>query len=334
MRGAIVHRRDVRRSSWVDEVAEYFGVPPSLLLQAVADRRVEAHEAPPDVREARETLERRFMAPASVALLRKIQTAPPADVSDLERSASWKEYIFLCVNAEKRAFERIWFYDAILAGVVRPLLEVKERPLVVDYGCGSSLLTRMIAQDFGDRVRTVSVDVCRYAVEFSVARNRLYNAGAEGLVLDDVSAALDLSGADLILAYSVFEHLPDSTRQIEALVDALAPNGILVENYAGHSRTTPHKSDTFSAYTCRDVNLGLLRGRLALLHGALPRMHAGTYAEDARERFWIDPNADAAFCRRVSAALRRELGVTKSVVRKLLHGLRRLPGAASVLGAP
>src|SRR5206468_3834230 len=124
---------------------------------------------------------------------------------------------------EKRAFQRMALYEQMLRCVVEPIARVRPQPVVVDYGCGSSLFTRLIAQELGARVTTVSVDVCRYAVEFSVARNRVYNPAAEGRVIDDVLAPLPVASADLILAYAVFEHLPNAATQIRGLIDALAP---------------------------------------------------------------------------------------------------------------
>ncbi|MBI3029126.1 MAG: methyltransferase domain-containing protein [Candidatus Rokubacteria bacterium] len=310
-------KRDIRKSRWFEEVAEYFDLEPGLVLSAVSPKRVSAADEPPAVREARARLRGMFMREESIRLLERLDEENPGDVSDIERSTAWREYIFACINGEKRAFERMFFYDLIIASVVKPMLDVKAAPLVVDYGSGSSLLTRLLAQDFGDAVRTVSVDACRYAVEFSVARNRLYNASAAGLLIEDVLAPLRLRDVDLILAYSVFEHLPNSTEQIQALIDALAPDGILIENYAGHSRETPHKSDTFSAYERRDINLDLLRERLVLLYGSLPPKRDGVYERDSRERYWIKTDANRSLIEAVQRRLSREYSVTKRLARKV-----------------
>lgn len=318
-----MRKRDIRKSRWFEEVAEYFDLEPALLLSAVSPKRVSAADEPPAVREARSRLRRMFMRPESIALLEQLETGAPGEVSDVDRSRAWREYIFSCINGEKRAFDRMFFYDLIIASIVKPMLDFKAAPLVVDYGCGSSLLTRLLAQDFGDRVRTISVDACRYAVEFSAARNRLYNTNASGWLIEDVLAPLRLRDVDLILAYSVFEHLPNSTEQIQALVDALAPDGILIENYAGHSRETPHKSDTFSAYGRRDANLDLLRDRLVLLYGALPPRRDGVYERDSRERYWIKTDANRSFIETV----RRRLGREYSVTRRLARKVGRLVGA-------
>ena len=311
-----MERRDVRKSRWFEDVADYFDLDSSLLQRAVPAARMEEEDQPRDVREARELLKRRFMRPESITLLERVRTSPVAQVSDLERSASWKEYIFLCINAEQNAFDRMSFYEGILRCIVRPLVDYKPLPVVVDYGCGSSLVTRMIAQDYGERVMTISVDVAKYAVEFSVARNRLYNPQARGIVLEDVLAPVDLRDVDLILAYSVFEHLPNSTRQIQGLIDALSPDGLLVENYAGHSRAAPHKSDTWDAYRHRDVNLDLIRDQMVLLHGTLPRRREGAYEADNRERYWIRMGAAAALREAVRSKLRREFSLPRRLLRK------------------
>jgi SAM-dependent methyltransferase len=317
-----LRRRDIRRSRWFEEVAEYFAVDPAVLERAAPARRLEAGEEPPAMRQARRELEERFMPSGSRALLERIRTAPPDTVTDGERSTSWRDYIFLCVNAERRAFERLGWYDGVIAAVVQPLLAARGRLTVVDYGCGSSLFTRLLVQDFGPCVIPVSVDVARYAVDFSVARNRLYNPAARGVLVEDVMAPLTLRDVDVILAYSVFEHLPNAEVQIQGLVDALAPGGVLVENYAGHSKATPHKSDTWSAYRSRDANLDRLRRQLVLLHGRLPERHDGAYGEHDGDRYWIKPGADAALVERLRRALRGQHSLWRRARRHLAGRLR------------
>jgi hypothetical protein len=112
------------------------------------------------------------------------------------------------------------FYESIISCVVKPLLKKKDKIKVLDYGCGSSLFTRMLSQDFVNYVETISMDVCKPAVEFSIARNKLYNQnGAHGIIIKDVmSFPEEVSEIDIALAYVVFEHLPNSTYQIRRLI--------------------------------------------------------------------------------------------------------------------
>lgn len=323
-------RRAIRRSAWWEEPAEFFGLPPALLRQAIAPRRVEAEEEPPAVRAARAELERRFMSPGSVALLERVRSAAPDALSDEERSRSWQDYIFVCVNAERRAFERMDWYDRVITGAAAPLLEARGRLTVVDYGCGSSLFTRLLAEDWGDRVTPVSVDVGRHAVDFSVTRNRLYSPAAHGILVEDVMAPLQLGGADLILAYGVFEHLPNAPVQIQGLIDALGPGGVLIENYSGHSSEVPHKSDTWSAYRARDQNLDRLSRQLTLLHGVLPERRDGVYERDRGERYWLKAPMEPALRARIARRLRRD----DARWRRLWRGLRRRARVCLPCGEP
>jgi SAM-dependent methyltransferase len=225
----------------------------------------------------------------------------------------------VCVNAERRAFERMDWYDRVIAAVAAPLLEARGRLTVVDYGCGSSLFTRMLAEDWGDRVTPVSVEVGRHAVDFSVTRNRLYCPAARGILVEDVMAPLSLTGVDLILAYGVFEHLPNAPAQIQGLIDALEPGGVLIENYSGHSSEIPHKSDTWSAYRTRDENLDRLSRQLTLLYGILPERRDGVYGHDRGERYWLKPPMDPTLRTRIAGRLRRG----DARWRRLWRGLRR-----------
>lgn len=325
-------RRAIRRAAWWEEPAEFFGLPPALLERAVAPRRVEAGEEPPAVRAARAELERRFMSPAGVALLERVRTAAADALSDQERSRSWQEYIFVCVNAERRAFERMDWYDRVIRAVAQPLLEARGRLTVVDYGCGSSLFTRMLAEAWGDRVIPISVDVGRHAVEFSEARNRLYSPAARGVLIEDVMAPLSMSGVDLILAYGVFEHLPNAPAQIQGLIDALAPGGVLIENYSGHSSETPHKSDTWSAYRTRDENLDRLSRQLELLHGVLPPRRDGVYERDRGERYWAKPPIEARLREHIVQRLRRDNAQWRRLWRVMVRGARRACDTRLLLG--
>lgn len=315
-------RRDIRTAQWFEEVVEHFRLDAALVQAAAPEVRADRDRLPVAAREARERLTRQFMAPETLAIMDRIDRLPPDDVSDEERSRVWKEYVFVCINGEKRAFQRMALYERMIRCVVEPIVRAKPRPVVVDYGCGSSLFTRLIAQDFGPDVTTVSVDVCRYAVDFSVARNRVYNPAAEGRVIDDVLAPLPLASVDLILAYAVFEHLPNATAQIRGLIDALAAGGILIENYSGQSTETPRKSDTFSARRSRDVNLDMLAGELRLLHGGLPPKRAGVYGRDRGDRYWIKGAADSALGRAVAARLRREDSFGRRWTRRIARRLR------------
>ena len=91
----------------------------------------------------------------------------------------------------------------------------------------------------------------------------------------------ELNNVDVILADSVFEHLPNSSLVIQGIINALAPGGVLIENYSGHSLSAPHKSDTLNSYKLRDNNMDMLCNQLSLLHGKIPKKKDGIYDYDS-----------------------------------------------------
>ncbi len=312
-------RRDIRTAEWHEEIVEYFGLDEKLLRTAVSLKRLEPEKEPPELKEARETIRKTFMPSVAIQLHDKMLTEHPEYITDVERSNSWKDYIFVCINGEKSSFQRTYFYDLIIKCVVKPMLEWKENLIVLDYGCGSSLFTRILSQDFQGRVKTISADVCRPAVEFSVARNKLYNPNASGMLIEDVLSFPELKEIDLILAYAVFEHLPNTTYQIQMLIDSLSLGGILIENYSGHSSKVPHKSDTFDSYKSRDKNLDLLSNQLTLLYGIMPKRRDGIYGKDSGNRFWIKEGRSTELI----AEMRRKLHVQNSFLRKAIRRISK-----------
>jgi len=276
--------RDIRKIKWYEEIEDYFKLDHKLLERAIAYKRSDNE----DIEQAKKEILSMFMSEESLELYEKIiTTTDPQKLTDVQRSESWKEYVLVCIAGERNRFQEMHTFNKLIYDIIKPMLKWKESLVVLDYGCGSSLFTRMLSQDFQGRVKTISADVCKYSVEFSVARNQLFNPNASGILIEDVNSFLELEGIDVINASDVFEHLPNATKQIQGLLDSLAPGGILIENYAGHSSSDPHKSDTFSAYQTRDHNLDMINDQMTLLYGILPKKQDGIYGMDVEDRFWI-----------------------------------------------
>lgn len=314
-----LQKYDIRKAKWYEEISEYFGIDEEILKAAVPPKRLEPENEPPELKNARETIRKKLMSNEAIQIHNKILTERPEDITDIERSASWKDYVFVCINGERSSFQRQFFYDQMISCVIKPMLETRESLDVMDYGCGSSLFTRMLSQDFRGRVRTISADVCKPAVEFSVSRNRLYSPNASGILIDDVHSFPEVTGVNVILAHAVFEHLPNSTRQIQAIIDTLAPGGVLIENYAGHSGDVPHKSDTFDSYTSRDRNLDLINDHLTLLHGSLPEKRNGVYERHSGNRIWIKDGATVELVHTIKDKLSRQDSFFMKAKRKVLN---------------
>ncbi len=317
----MLKKRDIRKSKWYEEVSEFFGIDEGLLIKAVSPKRLKQEKERPELKAARGTIQKKYMPLAAIQLHNKILTESPENIKDYERSTSWQDYIFVCINGERLGFQRMSFYDLIINCIVKPQLNAKGTLSALDYGCGSSLFTRMLSQDFTGRVKTISADVCKPAVEFSTARNKLYNPNACGILIEDVLSSYEIRNIDLILAYAVFEHLPNSTYQIQRLIDSLSPGGILIENYSGHSQSIPHKSDTFDSYKSRDANLELLNSRLTLFYGNMPRKKDGVYEKDSRNRFWIKGDINLEIVKQMRIELHNQNSLFKKIIRRMSNFL-------------
>lgn len=314
-----LQQRDIRKAKWYEEIAEYFGLPETLLQLAVPPKRLTPENESQELKEARNTIREKFMSQKAIQLHNKILTELPVNITDFERSSSWKDYIFVCINGERSSFQRMCFYEQIINCVIKPMLEWKGKLVVLDYGCGSSLFTRMLSQDFKGAVQTISADVCKYAVEFSVARNKLYNPNSSGIIIEDVFSLPELREIDLILAHAVFEHLPNSTCQIQGLINALSPWGILIENYSGYFKDIPHKSDTFDPYKSRDINLDLLNNQLTLLYGTLPKKRSGVYERYSGNRFWIKDKINSELVNTIRKRLVIQNSLFYRVIRRSIN---------------
>ncbi len=313
-------RRNIRKSKWHQEISDYFGLDVALLEKAVPPQRLKPSQQTEQFHQARRKIVEKFMSQESQDIYEKILHSKPQEIDDAQRSRSWQEYIFVCLTGERRSFQRIDLYNQIIDCIVNPLVMYKKKLVVLDYGCGSSLFTRMISEDYQEAATTISADVCRFAVEFSMERNRLYNPYAQGILIEDVMSVPRLKDVDLILAQAVFEHLPNSTHQIQGLIDALSPGGILIENYSGHSQVMPHKSDTFSAYALRDKNLDMMAEQLELFYGMMPPKKDGIYERDRGTRYWIKKGYDG----KILVQIQRSLSQRNSLVSRFLKKAKKI----------
>ena len=313
----MIRKRDIRKAEWYEECSQFFDIDIKLLKTITSSKkRVDYDEESDDIKEAREILSKRFMSDESYELYWKVRKGRAEN--DIEKSESWRDYIFACINGEKRAFQKINFYQTIIDCIVSPLCNNKNGLTIVDYGCGSSLFTRMVAQDFEDKIKTISIDVCKYAVDFSVGRNKIYNSNATGILIDDVNSIPELNNVDVILADSVFEHLPNSSLVIQGIINALSPGGVLIENYSGHSLSAPHKSDTLNSYKLRDNNLDMLSNQLNLLHGKIPKKKDGIYDYDSCNRYWMKNNSDQSLTGKIKRKLYMRNSLIYRVYRKTI----------------
>lgn len=314
--------RDVRKAEWCDEISEFLKMDRESILAAAGKPRTPCLERNKAEMEKFEEVSSRFISASGIELLQKVREGGE-HLADIDKSTSWREYIYLCVNGERLSFERMYLYEWLSSMVVGTMLEKKSHVKVFDYGCGTSLFSRILCQEYGDAIRAVCADVNVYSVKFTACRNNIYSKNAKSVLIDDVMGFPEIKNVNVALALNVFEHLPNSVQQIESLVGSLCDGGVLIENYAGSSSERPEKSDTHSAYFNRDRNIDFISSQLKLLAGRLPQKNGLRYEKDSSMRVWYKGDAHSALYRTLKRRLvlmRPRLAVNR-LKQKLLKNL-------------
>lgn len=293
-------RRPLKERKWYEEISEYLGLPPELVAVAGADIRDEDNL----VKVARtygdmgSFLKQREAAKQAIRdKFPPIGAITGIGVTEGERkSGSWQDNILTCIWAERIGYERIGLFEQVVAGVIAPKLKSRRKLRVLDYGCGTSLFSRYLAEILGPSLEIILCDIDGYHFRFAQHRLRSFTSDCLFFPIQDVRKVdFDFGPLDLIYCYAVFEHLPDVKGVIENFLEHLNPGGILTETYTGESGTVPHKSDTFNAYENRDHNLDYLRHNMKLVYGRLPKRKVdGGYENSGSVRFWIRSPYDGA----------------------------------------
>jgi trans-aconitate 2-methyltransferase len=99
-----------------------------------------------------------------------------------------------------------------------PLVDAKR---VVDLGCGPGNSTELLAERFAD-AEVTGLDSSPEML--AAARRRLPQCR---FIEGDVATWVPGEGTDLLFANAVFQWVPDHARVLTALLDALAPGGVL-----------------------------------------------------------------------------------------------------------
>jgi SAM-dependent methyltransferase len=117
----------------------------------------------------------------------------------------------------------------------------------LDFGCGYGRVLRYVVQDIEPR-RIWASDVDIDAVGFCASE-----FGVHPLFPTDSIAALMLSGFDLVYAFSVLTHLPESdgTDLLSFFGRALVPGGVIV--FTTHGRASLARIDAYGDWCASDV---------------------------------------------------------------------------------
>ncbi len=110
-----------------------------------------------------------------------------------------------------------------LFGAVAPILRVTRGQTIIDSGCGYAWSTEWL---FRSGFNAIGVDICRTYLDIGIAR---IGAFRPHLVVGDVEhLPLVSAGADAILAYESFHHVPDRPRAMASYDRVLRHGGRVV----------------------------------------------------------------------------------------------------------
>lgn len=111
------------------------------------------------------------------------------------------------------------------------LIRDKDHPSVLEYGCGSAVLTEWLISRFPYCQYAVA-DIPSVTLDFVKWKKLKFNYGYEILTIGPGREGIPLKRSyDLIICQDVLEHTPNPLQIVMAFVDNLSPGGILVVDF-------------------------------------------------------------------------------------------------------
>ena len=189
-----------------------------------------------------------------------------------------------------------WCHQSVFAAVHGAVPVGKERPRILDAGCGTGVSTDYLCH-LNPGAEVLGIDISEGAL--AVARERLKRSGAAAQVSQlrqEQRSLMDLESEgpfDYINSVGVLHHLDQPESGLRSLAGRLAPDGLLhLFLYADAGRWEIHR--TQQALTLLDVGTG--REGLRLGRELLASLPEGNrLARHHRERWAVDCAADANF---------------------------------------
>lgn len=113
----------------------------------------------------------------------------------------------------------------------RQLIKHIHNPSVLEYGCGSAVLTEYLLDKYPDLSYTVA-DIPSNTLDFVRWKQKKYNYPYKTLTIGPGKSGIPLvSTYSLIICQDVLEHTPNPLEIVTAFVEHLAPGGVLVLDF-------------------------------------------------------------------------------------------------------
>jgi SAM-dependent methyltransferase len=268
------------RKEWADDVCRYLGISRQEAIRALGERTGHTQEDKIEFSKKYDGGHR------SITLINREAE------NKRELTKAWTQLRYVAIRQEWAAFKR---YDHIKDQIV-PLIGEYVRstskgrsPSILDYGCGTSLLGRLLLARYPHYLLTLC-DADGYHFRFALSECRKLNPATDYLVVegDDFVPAFS-NKFDFIYSWTVLEHIPNVLQVAKALADSLQEGGCLLETFGGETGKKPpdDSADSAKAWDQRNDFFYYMTANFELMEGSLPEKNEkGNRIEDQNYRVW------------------------------------------------
>lgn len=157
------------------------------------------------------------------------------------------------------------------------LVDHMRQPSIVEYGCGSAVLTEKLLAAFPQCTYTVA-DIPSVTLEFVRWKKTTYQYPYTILTISPGKEGIPLTRSyDLIICQDVLEHTPNPLDIVTAFVQHLSPGGVLVMDFIN----APGGENLVQAVAQRDAVKSYLQAHLGVLKAIdEPCGNDGLYVKD------------------------------------------------------
>ncbi|MBN1124759.1 MAG: methyltransferase domain-containing protein [Sedimentisphaerales bacterium] len=125
-------------------------------------------------------------------------------------------------------------------GIAAFLLDqVKEEPVVLDYGCGLGYISYQMVK-LNKQIRAILLDVDCLMLDFTVYRFQKIGANMEVIRITSDCIYPVVPKHNICILREVLEHVHQPLLVCEAIITALNPGGIVYGNFDDHTRNMYH----------------------------------------------------------------------------------------------
>lgn len=156
------------------------------------------------------------------------------------------------------------------------LVDHIDRPSILEYGCGSAVLTEWLIEKFPNCNYTVA-DIPSVTLEFVKWKKKKYRYGYTILTIGSGQEGIPLKdNYDLIICQDVLEHTPNPLDIVNSFINYLSPGGVLITDFINN----PGGENLESAIGERETVKKILKENLIVLKAIDDSGNTGLYVKN------------------------------------------------------